>query len=107
MLAHRLGRSGVDCVNIDLRTRSDIEATHRPGILEADAARDLVNTGASDRILHDGHEHGGTELRFAGRGHRIDFRELVGGSVWLYPQTDVLSTSPTRGTETVARSTSA
>ncbi|WP_457252284.1 4-hydroxybenzoate 3-monooxygenase [Pedococcus sp. P5_B7] len=89
MLAHRLGRSGIDCVNIDLRTRSEIEATHRAGILEAGAARDLVDTGVSDRILRDGHEHGGTELRFAGRGHRIDFRDLVGGSVWLYPQTDV------------------
>ena len=89
MLAHRLGRAGIACVNIDLRTRAEIEGTHRAGILEAGAARDLVDTGVSDRILRDGHEHDGTELRFAGRAHRIDFRELVGGSVWLYPQTDV------------------
>ncbi|HEV7148511.1 MAG TPA: FAD-dependent monooxygenase, partial [Pedococcus sp.] len=67
MLAHRLGRAGIECVNIDLRTRSEIEGTHRAGILEAGAARDLVDTGVSDRILTDGHEHGGTELRFAGR----------------------------------------
>ena len=89
MLAHRLARAGVDSVAIDLRSRHDIETTQRAGILEADAARDLVETGVSDRILRDGHEHEGTDLRFGGRSHRIDFKTLVGASVWLYPQTDV------------------
>jgi p-hydroxybenzoate 3-monooxygenase len=89
MLAHRLGRAGVDTVAIDTRTREEIETTHRAGILEADVAHDLVETGVSDRILRDGHEHEGIELRFAGQGHRIHFQELVGASVWLYPQTDV------------------
>jgi p-hydroxybenzoate 3-monooxygenase len=89
MLAHLLGRAGVDTVAIDTRTRHEIETTHRAGILEADAARDLVETGVSDRILHDGYEHEGIELRFDGRAHRIHFKELVGESVWLYPQTDV------------------
>lgn len=30
-----------------------------------------------------------SHLRFAGTNHRIDFADLVGSSVWLYPQTDV------------------
>ncbi len=89
MLAHLLGRAGVDTVALDTRTRHRIETTQRAGILEADAARDLVETGVSDRILRDGHEHEGIELRFSGRAHRIHFKELVGESVWLYPQTDV------------------
>jgi p-hydroxybenzoate 3-monooxygenase len=89
MLAHRLGRAGIESVAIDTLTRLEIETTHRAGILEADAARDLVETGVSDRILRDGHEHEGIELRFDGRAHRIHFKELVGESVWLYPQTDV------------------
>ncbi len=89
MLAHLLGRAGVESVALDTRTRHEIETTHRAGILEAGAARDLVETGVSDRILTDGHEHEGTELRFNGRGHRIHFKALVGESVWLYPQTDV------------------
>ncbi|MFB6836954.1 4-hydroxybenzoate 3-monooxygenase [Streptomyces sp. NPDC056361] len=89
MLAHRLGRAGVDTIVVDTRTRHEIETTQRAGILEADAARDLVETGVSDRILREGHEHEGTELRFGGRPHRIDFKALVGESVWLYPQTDV------------------
>ena len=89
MLAHLLGRAGIETIALDTRTRHDIETTHRAGILEAQAARDLVETGVSDRILRDGHEHEGIELRFDGRAHRIDFQELVGESVWLYPQTDV------------------
>lgn len=89
MLAHWLDRAGIDVVNIDTRTREEIETTHRAGILEADAARDLVETGVSDRILRDGYEHEGTYLRFGGQSHHINFKELVGQSVWLYPQTDV------------------
>ncbi|MEU6760106.1 4-hydroxybenzoate 3-monooxygenase [Streptomyces sp. NPDC046685] len=89
MLAHRLGRAGVDTIVLDTRTRREIETTQRAGILEADAARDLVETGVSDRILREGHEHEGVELRFGGRSHRIDFKDLVGASVWLYPQTEV------------------
>ncbi|AUG75407.1 4-hydroxybenzoate 3-monooxygenase [Kitasatospora sp. MMS16-BH015] len=89
MLAHLLGRAGVETVVLDTRTRQEIETTHRAGILEAGAARDLVETGVCDRILREGHEHEGVELRFGGRPYRVDFKELVGASVWLYPQTDV------------------
>ncbi|MFJ6793808.1 4-hydroxybenzoate 3-monooxygenase [Streptomyces sp. NPDC091268] len=91
MLAHLLGRAGVETVVVDTRTRHAIETTQRAGILEAGAARDLVETGVSDRILREGYEHEGVELRSAGRPHRIDFKELVGASVWLYPQTDVFT----------------
>ncbi|MER6099988.1 4-hydroxybenzoate 3-monooxygenase [Streptomyces sp. NPDC001728] len=89
MLAHLLGRAGVETIVLDTRTRHEIETTQRAGILEADVARDLVDTGVSDRILSEGYEHEGVELRVDGRPHRIDFQELVGASVWLYPQTDV------------------
>ncbi|MFJ3096756.1 4-hydroxybenzoate 3-monooxygenase [Streptomyces hydrogenans] len=89
MLAHRLGRAGIGTIAVDTRTRHEIETTQRAGILEADSARDLVDTGVSDRILREGYEHEGVELRSAGRAYRVDFKELVGASVWLYPQTDV------------------
>ena len=90
MLAHRLGRAGIETIAVDTRTRHEIETTQRAGILEADSARDLVDTGVSDRILREGYEHEGVELRSAGRAYRVDFKELVGASVWLYPQTDVI-----------------
>ncbi|GLY46955.1 4-hydroxybenzoate 3-monooxygenase [Lentzea sp. NBRC 102530] len=89
MLSHLLSLNGIDSVVIDNRTRLEIENTVRAGILEADSARLLADTGVSDRVLRDGHPHEGIDLRFGGESHRIDFRALVGESVWLYPQTDV------------------
>ncbi|MDX6355155.1 MAG: p-hydroxybenzoate 3-monooxygenase, partial [Streptomyces sp.] len=89
MLSHLLARAGIESVVVDNRTRAQIEQTVRAGILERDSVRLLVESGVSDRVLREGHEHAGIELAFGGGGHRIDFADLVGASVWLYPQTDV------------------
>ncbi len=89
MLSHLLQLSGIESVVIETRTRDEIEHTHRAGILERDSVRMLVDSGVSDRVLRDGHEHQGIALRFGGVSHRIDFQGLVGASTWLYPQTDV------------------
>ncbi|WP_053733833.1 4-hydroxybenzoate 3-monooxygenase [Nocardia sp. NRRL S-836] len=89
MLSHLLAQHGIDSVVIDNRSRVEIENTIRAGILEADSARLLVDSGVSDRVLREGHPHEGIDLRFTGESHRVDFKALVGESVWLYPQTDV------------------
>ena len=89
MLAHLLGIAGIESVVVDNRTRREIEETHRAGILEQDSVRLLVETGVSDRVLRDGYRHEGIELGFGGELHRIDFEDLVGAAVQLYPQTDV------------------
>lgn len=89
MLSHLLHVAGISSVVVDNRTVEQIETTHRAGILERDSVRLLVDSGASDRVLTDGHEHAGISLRFGGESHRIDLQKLTGASVWLYPQTDV------------------
>jgi p-hydroxybenzoate 3-monooxygenase len=89
MLSHLLAQSGIDSIAVDHRPRDEIEHTHRAGILEQDSVRLLTGSGVDGRVLTDGYEHEGIELRFQGQGHRIDFKGLVGASVWLYPQTDV------------------
>ena len=89
MLSHLLSLGGIDTVVVDNRSRLEIEQSVRAGILESDSVRLLVDSGASDRVTHDGHEHQGIDLGFGGAGHRIDFQDLTGSSVWLYPQTDV------------------
>ena len=89
MLSHLLSRAGIDSVAIDLRSRQEIEETHRAGILEQDSVDLLVQTGVSDRVLRDGYRHDGIELAFGGQAHRIDFQDLVGAATQLYPQTDV------------------
>lgn len=90
LLSHLLAAAGIDSVMIDQRTREEIESTIRAGILEQGTVDVLTGSGASDRVLRDGHRHDGIELRFDGQGHRIDFPSLVGRSVWLYPQHEVL-----------------
>lgn len=89
MLSHLLSRSGIDSVAIDIRSRHEIESTHRAGILEQDSVRLPTDAGVSDRVLTDGFEHAGVEFAFGGESRRIDFVDLVGASVQLYPQTDV------------------
>ena len=91
MLSHLLSRRGIDSIVVEERSRHEIETANRAGILEAGAVSMLVDEGVSDRVLRDGHEHDGIELRFRGRGHRIDFRDLVDAAVWLYPQQDVFA----------------
>ena len=87
MLSHLLSLQGVESVVVDDRTHAEIEGTVRAGILERDSVRLLVESGVSDAVLTEGDQHRGIDLAFGGNGHRIDFEELVGASVWLYPQT--------------------
>ncbi|KRE82046.1 4-hydroxybenzoate 3-monooxygenase [Arthrobacter sp. Soil763] len=89
MLSHLLAKEGIDSTVIELRSRQEISETVRAGILEHGTVNLLVDSGVSDRVLRDGDRHDGIELRFNGESHRIDFQDLVGESVWLYPQTDV------------------
>lgn len=89
MLSHLLHVAGIESTVIEARSRTRIEQTHRAGILERDSVRLLVDSGVSDRVLRDGHQHQGIALRFGGVSHRIDFQGLVGASTWLYPQTAV------------------
>ena len=89
MLSHLLSKSGIESTVIEVRSHQQIAETVRAGILEHGSVNLLVDSGVSDRVLRDGDRHDGIELRFNGESHRIDFKELVGESVWLYPQTDV------------------
>ena len=87
-LSRLLHRDGVDHVVLELRSRQEIENTHRAGILEQGAVDALVAAGV-DGVLRDGDEHEGIDLRFDGENHRIDLKALTGRSAWLYPQTSV------------------
>lgn len=89
MISQMLHNRGVESVAIDIRSREEIENTHRAGILEAQAVRMLDDENVSDRYRTDGYEHDGTDIRVNGVSNRVNFKDLVGASVWLYPQTDV------------------
>jgi p-hydroxybenzoate 3-monooxygenase len=89
MLSHLLASAGIESTVIEIRSRQEISETVRAGILEHGTVNMLVESGVSDRVLREGDRHDGIELRFNSESHRIDFKDLVGESVWLYPQTSV------------------
>lgn len=90
ILSHLLADAGIESVVIDQRTREQIESTIRAGILEQGTVDLLTAIDPDTRVNTIGDRHEGIELRFQGEGHRIDFPGLVGRSVWLYPQHEVL-----------------
>lgn len=90
ILSHLLADAGIDSVVIDQRSREEIESTIRAGILEQGTVDLLTAIDPNTRVHAVGDRHDGIELRFQGEGHRIDFPGLVGRSVWLYPQHEVL-----------------
>jgi p-hydroxybenzoate 3-monooxygenase len=89
MTALLLARRGVSAAVVEARTHQQIRETHRAGILEAGTVNMLVEADIGSRVLTEGHEHRGTVLSFDGERERIDFQDLVGRSVWLYPQNEV------------------
>ena len=91
MLSHLLSKSGIDNIVVEKRDHETIRTTHRAGILEHGSVRMLTDTGVSNRVLTEGYRHEGIDLRFGGESHRIDFEDLVGESVWLYPQNEVFT----------------
>jgi p-hydroxybenzoate 3-monooxygenase len=91
MLSHLLHLRGIESVVLDKRSRQEIEETIKAGVLEQGTVDLMVETGVGDRLKRDGFVHQGIELRFAGRGHRIDLFELTGGrTVTVYAQHEVL-----------------
>ncbi|WBB61853.1 4-hydroxybenzoate 3-monooxygenase [Streptomyces sp. WMMC500] len=91
LLARQLQVHGVDCVVLESRDRDYVEHRQRAGVLEQGTVDALRAAGAADRLEREGMPHDGVELRFARRGHRIDFPSLTGGRrVWVYAQTEVV-----------------
>jgi len=91
VLSHLLHLEGIDSVVLELRSRAEIEATLRAGVLEQGTVDLLRDCGAGERMLREGSVHHGIELRFDGRGHRIPLSELTGGrAITLYAQHEVI-----------------
>ena len=63
----------------------------RAGVLEQGTVDLLDEAGVAERLHREGLVHHGLELRFDGRGHRIDFSELTGGrAITVYGQQEVV-----------------
>ncbi|MEU9964793.1 4-hydroxybenzoate 3-monooxygenase [Streptomyces malaysiensis] len=91
LLARLLHRAGIDCVVLESRDRAYVERRQRAGILEQGTVDVLRECGAGGRLDREGLPHQGIELRFEGRGHRVDFPSATDGkSVTVYAQTEIV-----------------
>ncbi|MDQ1741614.1 MAG: p-hydroxybenzoate 3-monooxygenase [Pseudonocardiales bacterium] len=91
VLARLLELRGIDSVVLELRSRDYVEGRVRAGVLEQRTVDLLTEAGVADRLRREGMVHEGVELRFGGRGHRIDFAALAGGrTITVYGQQEVV-----------------
>jgi p-hydroxybenzoate 3-monooxygenase len=91
VLSHLLHLEGIDSVVVESRSRVEIEATLRAGVLEQGTVDLLTRSGVGERMRREGFVHHGIELRFDGQRHRIALSELTGGrAIMLYAQHEVI-----------------
>jgi p-hydroxybenzoate 3-monooxygenase len=91
LLSHLLHLEGIESVVLERRSREALETTVRAGVLEHGTAELLKEVGVGERMEREGSVHHGIELRFDGRGHRIDFADLTDGlSITIYGQQEVV-----------------
>ena len=89
-LAHLLYLQGIESIVLERHTREHVETRVRAGVLEQGTVDILSGSGVGERLKREGLQHQGVELRFDGQGHRIDFQNLVGKSITVYAQQEVV-----------------
>jgi p-hydroxybenzoate 3-monooxygenase len=89
-LAQLLQLEGIDSVVLENRSRAYVEARIRAGVLEHDVAELFDRAGVGERMRREGLVHTGVELQSGGVRHRIDFERLVGKSIVVYGQTEIV-----------------
>jgi p-hydroxybenzoate 3-monooxygenase len=82
---------GIESVVVENCSRKHVEERVRAGVLEQNTVDLLKQMGVGEKMQREGLVHYGIELRFNGRGHRIDFKELTGKGIVIYPQNKVLN----------------
>ncbi len=90
LLSHLLHLDGIESIVIETRSRADIEATIRAGVLEQGTMDILTESGVGERMRDQGALHHGFELAFGGKRHRIDLTGLTGKAITVYPQHEVI-----------------
>src|SRR5207249_2711115 len=90
LLAQLLGRSGIESVVLERRSRGYVESRVRAGVLEQGAVELLRRAGAGERMDREGLVHEGINLQFEGARHRIDFVDLTGRGIMVYGQQEVV-----------------
>jgi p-hydroxybenzoate 3-monooxygenase len=90
LLGALLHKAGIDTVIVERQSGDYVLGRIRAGVLEQVTVDLLKEVGVDQRLHKEGLVHGGFELLFAGKRHRIDMQQLTGGKqVVVYGQTEV------------------
>jgi p-hydroxybenzoate 3-monooxygenase len=89
MLSRYLALKGIESIVIEDRSREYVESRIRAGLLETQSVNMLQEIGVADRLFKEGMEHDGIYLQIPGERHHIDFKDLIGYTVWVYGQTEI------------------
>jgi len=90
LLGQLLHKAGIDAVIVERQSPDYVLGRIRAGVLEQVCVDLLDEVGVGRRMHAEGLPHDGFELLVAGRRHRVDMRELTGGSaVMVYGQTEL------------------
>lgn len=101
LLSQILHRHGIECIVLERQTRAHVEGRIRAGVLEQITVDMLDLAGASARMHREGLVHNGFNIVVDGESLRIDMRELTGGRVMVYGQTELTKDLIDRNIETV------
>ena len=90
MLSHLLHLEGIESVVIEDRSRQHVEERVRAGVLEHNTVELMRQTGVGARLDREALRHDGIYLSFEGKRHHINMTELVGRSITVYAQHEVI-----------------
>jgi p-hydroxybenzoate 3-monooxygenase len=90
LLSHLLSLEGIETVTLEQRSLEYCLGRVRAGVLEHEIAQLIADVGVGERMQREGLVHGGIELRFDRRGHRIPMTELTGRAVTVYGQQELV-----------------
>ncbi len=90
LLGALLYRAGIDAVILERQSGDYVLGRIRAGVLEQVTMDLLDEVGVGKRMHKEGLVHGGFDMLFQGKRHRIDMNKLTGGkNVMVYGQTEV------------------
>ena len=90
LLGQLLAKAGIDAIIVERQTGAHVLGRIRAGVLEQVCVDLLDEAGVGARLHREGLVHGGFEMLWRGRRHRIDMNRLTGGkNVTVYGQTEL------------------
>jgi 2-polyprenyl-6-methoxyphenol hydroxylase and related FAD-dependent oxidoreductases len=90
LLGQLLHKAGIEAVILERQSSDYVLGRIRAGILEQVSIDLMDEAGVGERMHRDGLLHGGFEMLYGGRRHRVDMNRLTGGKhVMVYGQTEL------------------